>query len=328
MNSTTRLKKQKGVALITTMLVVSLATILAVALVEHLHFDMRRTENILRLDQANLYNRAAVDVSRGLLALDLKESNKYDDLNDIDLFNTQMGAFPVEGGSISMSIKDLQSCFNLNNLSPTTAEPGRHRDAYIALLGALGIDTFQVNTLVDSLIDWLDEDDLSRNNGAEFDYYLGLEIPYRAANTLLSSISELRLINGYTEEVIESLEEHICVIPEINTGININTASQEMLESLNGLNGKGQQIVNDRDGSSDTLEDNAPFETLADFNKYIKDTLKIKSFNSEGLQVYSEYFLLRANTQLGDNSSLQYSVIYRNQGNAKTELISQARSTL
>ena len=41
---------QSGVALITALLVVSLATILAVSLVSHLYFDIRRTSNILRLD--------------------------------------------------------------------------------------------------------------------------------------------------------------------------------------------------------------------------------------------------------------------------------------
>ena len=54
-------KKQNGVAIIVALLVVSLATVLAVSLVKHLNYDIRRTENILRLDQANLYNVNAVE---------------------------------------------------------------------------------------------------------------------------------------------------------------------------------------------------------------------------------------------------------------------------
>lgn len=169
--------KQRGVALITALLVVSLATILAVSLVEHLYYDIRRSENILRLDQAQLYNANAVEFGRVLLKLDRDANNDYDSLEDINLFNDQAAMFPVDGGSVSAKIVDLQSCFNLNNLSKTNTELARHRDVYGKLLDQLGIDNANRNTLIDSLIDWLDEDDITEAQGAEFDYYIGLDNP-------------------------------------------------------------------------------------------------------------------------------------------------------
>ncbi len=314
------LHKQQGVALITAMLVVSLATIVAVSLLDHLNFDTQRTANILRLDQTLIYNHAAVDVSRELLRLDLDQSNKYDDLNDINLFNTQMAAFPIEGGSISTAIIDLQSCFNLNNLSPEASNPDQQKALYRKLLEFAGVDAGLAATLTDSLIDWIDSDDLSLQNGAEYDYYLGLQPAYRSANQQLSSISELRLVRGYTQEVYDLVRPFVCVVPSLNTGININTASQEVIKSFAQLESHAEKIIEEREQQS--------FDTMQSFNDFAKQTLNIKTLDQNGLQVYSEYFLLRSETTLGTNSSVLYSILYRNQSNGITELLRQARGTL
>ena len=317
------LHKHQGVALITALLVVSLATVLAVSLVSHLYYDIRRTENILRLDQAQLYNNNAVEFAMVLLKLDRDANNEYDSLADIRLFNDQTAIFPVEGGSVSANLTDLQRCFNLNNLSKTNIALARYRAQYISLLGNLGVEVSLHTTLTDSLIDWLDKDDINESQGAEFDYYIGLEKPYRTANNLMTSPSELRLVKGYTDEVIELIEDETCVLPAVNTAININTASSIMLESIDDLKNHGEQIVKDRDGAVDNDEDDAPFEKIDDFKKYVTETLKVKNFKNEGLQIYSEYFLLKSKTQLGAGDIKLFSMIYRDNSNAKTSLIRQ-----
>ncbi|RDH82425.1 MAG: hypothetical protein DIZ80_09025 [endosymbiont of Galathealinum brachiosum] len=318
-----KLPGQQGVALITALLVVSLATVLAVSLVSHLYYDIRRTENILRLDQAQLYNSNAVEFAMVLLKLDRDANNEYDSLEDIRLFNEQTAIFPVEGGSVSANLADLQSCFNLNNLSKTNTELARYRAQYISLLNNLGVDISLHSTLTDSLIDWLDKDDINEAQGAEFDYYIGLEKPYRTANSLMTSPSELRLVKGYTDGVIELIKDETCVLPAVNTAININTASSKMLESIEELKSHAEQIIKDRDGEADNDEDDVPFEKIDDFKKYVSETLKVKNFESGGLQIYSEYFLLESKTQLGAGDIKLFSMIYRDNSNAKTSLIRQ-----
>lgn len=322
------LKKHAGVALITALLVVSLATILAVSLVDHLHYDIRRTENILRLDQAQLYNTNAIEFGMGLLKLDFDLNNKYDSFEEYSEANEQI--FPITGGQISAMILDLQSCFNLNRLSRTSPVFADSRSSYITLLAQLGVEPTQHNLLTDSLVDWLDTDDISETNGAEFDYYIGLEKPYRSANSLLVSPSELRLVKGYTQEVIDLIEDHICVLPNINTAINVNTASAEMLESIKGLSGHGEQIIKDRDASAETTEDDAPFTRLEDFETYVKNTLKVKpkDFDTKQVQVYSEYFLLKSTTYIGAGDITLFSIIYRDQSDGKTQVILQSRGAL
>ena len=320
--------RQRGVAIIVALLVVSLATVLAISLVKHLNYDIRRTENILRLDQAHLYNVNAVEFSMLLLKLDRDANNDYDSLEDINLFNEQTSVFPVEGGSVSVRLTDLQSCFNLNNLSKTNSELATYRAQYIRLLAILGVDNNLHTSLTDSLIDWLDKDDLNEPQGAEFDYYIGLDKPYRTANNLLISPSELRLVKGYSEKIIKLIKNETCVLPAVKTAININTASNKMLESIADLEGHGERIIKDRDANAENTEDDAPFVKLGEFTKYVSDTLKVKNFNSSGIQTYSEYFLLQTNTQLGAGDMKLFSMIYRDQGNAKTELIRQTGGAL
>ena len=316
--------KQQGVALITALLVVSLATVLAVSLVNHLYFDIRRTENILRLDQAQLYNSGAVNIVMEGLEMDRNSRNEYDSLDEIREFNESF-VYEVEGGFVTAKLTDLQSCFNLNNLSKTNTELAKYRSQYIALLVALGIDNSQHAILTDSLVDWLDNDDITEPQGAEFDYYIGLDKPYRTANNLMNSPSELRLVKGYTEKIIQQIKDEVCVLPEVNTAININTASGLMLESIKDLQGHGEQIIKYRDGNPEIANgnDSIPFEKLEEFTKYVSDTLKIKKFDAKGLQTYSEYFLLESKAQLGAGDIRLYSVIKRNQDNASTKLIRQ-----
>jgi len=317
-------KKQRGVALITALLVVSLATVLAVSLVNHLYFDIRRTENILRLDQAQLYNSGAVHIVMEGLEMDRKSRNEYDSLNEIREFNESF-VYEVEGGFVTAKLTDLQSCFNLNNLSKTNTQLAKYRSQYIALLAALGVDNSLHAILTDSLVDWLDTDDITEPQGAEFDYYIGLNKPYRTANNLLDSPSELRLVKGYTEKVIQQIKDEVCVLPEVNTAININTASALMLESIEGLQGQGEQIIKYRDGNPEIENgsDSIPFEKLEEFTKYVSSTLKVKKFDPKGLQIYSEYFLLESKAQLGAGDIRLYSMINRNQENASTKLIRQ-----
>jgi len=318
--------RQHGVALITALLVVALATVLAVSLVEHLYFDIRRTENITRLDQAQLYNSNATEFGMGMLRLDRKSNNEYDTLAEYSDANEQV--FPVTGGQVFAKILDQQGCFNLNNLSKTNSELKRYREIYGRLLANIGIDITIQPTLIDSLVDWLDPDDLTEPQGAEFDYYLGLEKPYRTANQLMVSPSELRLVKGYTAQIIDKISPYVCVLPDVKTGINVNTARAEVLDAFPGLKDRGKQIVSDRDGDPKKTDDDAPFATLNDFQDYVKTTLGVKKFDSKGLQVYSEYFMMQSNTQLGTGDVRLYSIIFRSQNDGSTRLVRQTRGAL
>lgn len=74
------------------------------------------------------------------------------------------------------------------------------------LLDALGVPEPQRSIARDSYGDWIDEDDDTRENGAESDYYgpRGL----RPAGTLIASVDELGDIRGFTPELVARIRAY------------------------------------------------------------------------------------------------------------------------
>ena len=73
--------RQQGVALITALLIVALATVVSVRISTHLQLDVRRTGNIIATDQALQYNMEAEAWARRILKSD-REDNKIDHLDE------------------------------------------------------------------------------------------------------------------------------------------------------------------------------------------------------------------------------------------------------
>jgi type II secretory pathway component PulK len=104
----------------------------------------------------------------------------------------------------------------------------------------LDFDYGTARELSSTLIDWIDEDDTARLNGAESEDYLDNDPPYRAANAPLQSIDELRLLKVWEDEFFdhdgqanELFHRLSGLVSVLNTGpVNLNTAPQEVLEIL------------------------------------------------------------------------------------------------
>ena len=224
-------RRQRGVALLTALLVVALATVAAVAMSRQQALDMRRTGNLLHSEQALAYALGAESWARVVLARDGKD-NQVDHLGED--WATQVPVSLVEGGSVQGRVIDLQGRFNLNSLVVDGAPDEAAITRYKRLLRTLQLD----EGLADALVDWLDPDlDTRFPDGAEDDVYQRMTPPYRAANGPLADISELRLVRGYTPEVLDKLfgggrrTPLVCALPEA-TPLNVNTASAEVLTTL------------------------------------------------------------------------------------------------
>jgi general secretion pathway protein K len=218
--------RQRGVALVTALLVVSLATVAAVAMATRLHVDVRRTGNLLHGEQAYAYALAAESWARVILRRDADDS-KIDTLGED--WATALPPIAVEGGFVSGRIEDLQGRFNVNNLVGADGKPSEPDLEYFKrLLGLLEVET----GLATALLDWIDADiNATFPDGAEDDVYLLETPPYRTANRPLVSISELRLVKGFSAEVIARLEPYVTALPE-PTALNVNTATAPVLQAL------------------------------------------------------------------------------------------------
>jgi type II secretory pathway component PulK len=96
----------------------------------------------------------------------------------------------------------------------------------------LGLPAPQIRTMVDSLQDWRTRDNNRRPYGAKSAYYLSLEPPYVAKNGDFETVEELAWVHGFeASPLIPSLNRWLTV-QDTEQGINLNTASLEVLVAM------------------------------------------------------------------------------------------------
>ncbi len=218
--------KDRGVALITAMLITALATMVAANLAWDNALDVRRTMVLLNRDQALQVALGAESWMISILRQDLEDS-ETDHLGEI--WATELPGLPIEGGEVFGAVTDLQGRFNINNL---VDENGVVHDESLQqfrrLLLAIGLDP----RFAGIAADWLDSDiDALFPDGAEDSIYTGMIPPYRTANQTLTSVSELAALDGMDKLTFNALEPHITALPG-RTRINVNTATGAVLQSL------------------------------------------------------------------------------------------------
>jgi general secretion pathway protein K len=308
--------RQRGVAIITALLIVAIATTISISISTRLQLDVRRTGNVIAGDQAYLYTLAAESWSKRILKQDRKDS-EIDHLGED--WAIELPPLPVEGGYIQGKLTDLQSCFNINSLLDTSAETSTGTNTKLArtrlerLLTNLKIDKAGAQTI----IDWIDSDlQTTIPDGAEDVYYMNLAQPYRTANTPLQSISELRLIKGFEDPLVyATVLPHVCAFG-VNTPININTATAEVLRSLADdlTDSDIEKIIEQRNETA--------FNNIGEFTSF--SNLKEKIGSTDGLSVDTEYFMLQTESTIGQVRVLSYSFIHRSiDGNTRVIARSQ-----
>ena len=108
------------------------------------------------------------------------------------------------------------------------------------LLVNIGVPKEKADIIVDSILDWIDTDDLHHLNGAESEHYQSLPHPYKAKNGRLDTIEELLMVKGVTPDILFGTKEqkgiiHFVTIYGTTTKVNINAAPKEVLMSLPGM---------------------------------------------------------------------------------------------
>ncbi len=216
----------RGVALITAMLITALASLVAANLAWDNALDVRRTMVLLNNDQAVQVALGAESWVVGILHQDLQES-EIDHLGEI--WAIQLPGFPIDGGDVTGTIVDLQGRFNVNNLIDDTGEVEKKSlERFRRLLQALEIDP----RFAGLAADWMDRNsEASFPDGAEDSIYTSILPPYRSPNQSLTSASELAALEGMDRQSFRILRPHITALPG-RTNVNVNTATGAVLQSL------------------------------------------------------------------------------------------------
>ena len=221
-------RDQRGVALLTAMLIVALVAIIGASMLSQMNLALHRSGNIWQSEQAWWY---AVGIENWLGKL-LRQDAENSDIDSLDEAWAQpVDYLPLDGGALQGRLIDLQGRFNLNNLSGSDVDAAQEQFQRLIELVA-DTDQITARTIAASTRDWLDADvNPTLPDGAEDDYYLGLNPAYRTANTLMASASELRLVKGVTPAIYAALQPYICALPQL-TAINVNTAPAPILATL------------------------------------------------------------------------------------------------
>jgi len=300
--------RQRGVALLTAMLIMALTAIITTNMIAQMNISLHRSGNVWNSQQAWWYGVGIENWVGAKLRLD-SENSKIDSLDEQWAQNVDY--LPIDGGSISGRLLDLQGRFNINNLALGDAE------AQLAQFQRLieivtGSDAITAQTIADSAKDWVDADlEPTLPAGAEDDYYLGRNPAYRTANALMVSPSELQLVQGVTPRIYNQLLPYISTLPEA-TGINVDTAPGPVLESL------GENLPTGTGTQLEAIRDKEPWKSVDEFLQ--SGPMAGQDINASRLEVITHYFLVTGTIQVGTSQTQFYAVLKR-ADNGVTEVV-------
>lgn len=295
MNKAMMIKQQKGIALITILVMVALATILAATIAKRQAATVESTAYLMRQNQSLMYAKSAEAFFSELLVDDAENAAEVDHLNET--WAQPMPAFPVEDGYVSGILQDESGKFNLNSLITAEGTVNENAKAWFELiLKRAGLP----EQLSEAVIDWQDEDEMpSGPMGAESNYYQGLPNGYLPPNAKFHSVEELKLVRGFEENKYKLIAPYLSTAPVADTTVNINTASAFLLASMDeklDVNAV-QQLLDRRQANLEYFSNVADLWTLEPFAQV--DAAKHNLFNNL-LGVQSNHFKARIEVMLSE----------------------------
>ncbi len=309
---------EKGIALLMVLWVLTILMVLV------LSFSfMTRTETYATLsfkERAEKKFLAEAGIERAIMELFYRNVNKNQSIVlegrevwkiDGTSYKSQMGE-----GEYSVRITDESGKININTITDANSDILRN------LLKNLGVPEEEVNTIVDSILDWKDADDLHHLSGAESDYYMSLPNPYKAKNANFDTLEELLLVKGMTPEILYGEGDKRGIIDFLtvnskNSKINVNAAPKEVLMAIPGITPEiADGIISYREnkeinsaGDVGIPGESGPYISYGDSNTFTIDSVGHKGNAKAG-------FDIRATVIIEGNNKYRY-VYYKSPANRK-----------
>ncbi|MBS3759513.1 MAG: general secretion pathway protein GspK, partial [Desulfobacterales bacterium] len=178
-----RWKNNRGIALFIVLWVLMLLWVI----VGEFSFTVRSQINIVGnfkdATKARYYAVAGVNQAvASIIAYNASQSGKERDTLEREI---SAEIDQASEGGYSVKILNENGKININTANKRLLE---------VMLMAARVDETLESVIVDSILDWRDENDLHRSNGAENDYYQGLENPYKCRNGDFRATNELLLV--------------------------------------------------------------------------------------------------------------------------------------
>ena len=241
------LVRQQGVAVITALLLTTLAVTIVASLFWQQQVQVRSIENQRTQLQKQWILRGAIDWARLILRSDVNQVDYAGDPWAIPLAEVRLDEF-VENGkqdsdassaTLSGFIVDAQSRFNLTALMRGGSISPADLDAFTRLLTNLRIES--AAKLAEATAAYL----TSARMPVPIQPIGGLQSNAPASSTQASTASvttprmmaliqvdDLLAIPGFTVETVNRLKDYVTVLPSGDNSINVNTASAEVISAI------------------------------------------------------------------------------------------------
>jgi general secretion pathway protein K len=308
---------QRGIALLTAIILVAVAAIAATAIAWQSQLAARRGIAVFTVAQSLALAQGA-EAMAGYALRDNRQKNPGVVARD-QAWAKPYGPVEMDAGAVlEASLEDQAGKFNLNSVLMPAATSGGQTgtngpvmlvedkdavDQFVALLTALQINT----EFAARLVDWIDSDtQTSSTGGAEDSYYLAQQPPHRTLNMPLTSISEL-LAMGVDRASYDKLAPLVTALP-VGTKLNICTAPGAVLDAISGERSYGldpQTLTTQRQ----------QFKCFPDKTAFLSGiTGPRHDYVSKHIGTDSQYFRLRTWITIGTTRFTLYSLLNQNEG--------------
>jgi type II secretory pathway component PulK len=311
--------RQRGVALLTAILLVALGTILAATMAYETAMTAQRAQATFAFDQSLLIAEAG----EALAAYALVQSRKQDQQHDAKGQLWSMPYGPVEivpGVTLLASLEDMQGRFNLNNL----VKPDGGTDPAAVTQFENLLQLAQVEPKWASMIaDWIDGDSVANGpDGAEDSTYLSQVPPYRAANRQITSASELLALPGFGRDRYLRIIRYVTALPTgSQTGggqtsgktlVNLCTAQRYVLDALVPTGERNFSAQDDESLEKQRMSGGC-FPTPNDFKAAFASDPNAAAVMGQ-VSTQSDYFRLTSVVSVGTMQFSLYSLLKRENG--------------
>lgn len=342
--------KAGGFALVVVLIVIIALGILAGGFALSMKVELRLAGNAGNDAEMEWLGRSGVEMARYVLGQSMQQP--FTSLSQIwaggpgcgPETNGPLMAITLRGntlgdGRFSVRIVDQERRMGINLNVP----PPQKKAIIERAMTLIGVNSGDAQTVVDSILDWVDTDDASNLNGTETEFYAALPQPYMAKNGPIDDLAELLLVRGVTPELYwgaaaahhrqtlgvlrapglgpdasaftVGLVDFFCAIS--SGRLNINTASMQTLQILPGVDETiAANIVRARagmDGVDGTIDD-TPFQTLAGLNPAMVPGIipEMVTQYAAFCGVTSSVFEVEVDAQLGRNRRTYVALLKRN----------------
>lgn len=296
---------QRGVALLTAIILVALTTMIAAAIAFNTAMSARRGSSAIDFDAALQFSGGAEAIAAYALSEDTRSGSKEDTAEEP--WAQPFGPVEVAPGiQLQAQMVDLQGRFNLNSLVDDVGKKSpKAYEVFVRLLQNLELEP----KWADMIVDWIDTDDLAEPNGAEDNVYSSENPAYRPPNAAMTSISELLALKDFGPERYDKIASYVAALPRspaINsTPINLCTAPAALVDALF----NSQQFTKNPQALA-ILRKGKCFPTESDFlTQNPSELQEIK--DQVGIGTTSQYFRLTSLISIGTSQFALYSFLQR-----------------